>query len=118
MYGAEMDGTQGVRREQMDADGQAGGGNAADSQVARADRGAQTTILRISWALTWAVPVVALVVGIVLTATGVTEVWTPLGDDTYDVTMLAVWPAGIALMAVGVLGTTAAAIATAVSAKR
>lgn len=77
------------------------------------DDRAQIVIRRISWFLAWAVPVVALVVGISLTSAGTAEVWTPMGGESYDVLVLAVWPAGLTLLGVGTLGLTAAAIATA-----
>ncbi|WP_372968896.1 hypothetical protein [Microbacterium sp.] len=74
----------------------------------------RTAVRRLSWAIAWVMPVIALAVGIALTASGTSEVWTPVGDDTYDVTLLAVWPVGLVLLAVGALGLIAAAIATAV----
>lgn len=72
------------------------------------------TVRRLSWTLAWGLPVIALIVGIALTATGAVEQWEPMGDDTYEVTMLAIWPAGLVLLAVGALGITAAAITSAV----
>ena len=74
----------------------------------------RTFIRRLSWALAWGVSVVALIVGISLTATGSVEQLTPLGDDTYDVAFLTVWPVGLVLIAVGALGLVASAITTAV----
>lgn len=74
----------------------------------------QLLVRRTSWALAWGIPLVALIVGIALASTGSIENWTPLGDDTYDVTLIAVWPAGLALLSVGTLGLTAAALVTAV----
>lgn len=71
-------------------------------------------ILQLSWSLAWGVPVVAFIVGVILAGMGAVEQWTPLGDDQFDVTYVAVWPAGLVLLAVGLLGVTAAAIATAV----
>lgn len=73
----------------------------------------RTGIRRLSWTLAWGIPLIALVVGIALTVAGSTEQWEPMGDDTYEVTMLALWPAGLVLLAVGALGVTAVAIATA-----
>lgn len=74
----------------------------------------RTMIRRVSWSIAWVVPVIALITGVSLTGAGTVEQWTPLGDSQYDVTYLAVWPAGLALLAVGLLGVTAAAIAAAV----
>ena len=105
-----MDGTQDAARdgatEQVRTD------SAADPMPPFMSR---TAVRRLSWAIAWVIPVVALVVGIALTASGTSEVWTPVGDDTYDVTLLAVWPVGLVLLAVGALGVIAAAIATAVT---
>lgn len=72
------------------------------------------TVRRLSWTLAWSVPVIALIVGIALTVTGAVEQWEPLGEGAYDVTLFAVWPAGLVLLAVGALGITAAAITSAV----
>lgn len=72
-------------------------------------------IIRLSWFIAWGVPVVAFIVGAVLTGMGSVEQWTPLGGDQYDITYLAVWPVGLVLLAVGLLGVIAAAIATAVT---
>lgn len=74
----------------------------------------RTTVRRLSWMLAWGLPLVALIVGIALTNTGAIEQWTPAGDEMYDVIMLAVWPAGLVLLAVGALGLTAAALTAAV----
>ena len=70
-------------------------------------------ILRLSWSIAWGIPVVAFIVGAVLAGMGTVEQWTPLGDGQFDITYLAVWPAGLVLLAVGLLGVIAAAIATA-----
>lgn len=72
------------------------------------------TARRLSWALAWGVPVIALIVGIWLTAVGSIEQFTPAGDGVFDVTWLAVWPAGLVLLGVGALGLVATALATAV----
>ncbi|MFK3677092.1 hypothetical protein ACI2IP_05140 [Microbacterium sp. NPDC090218] len=74
----------------------------------------RTTIRRLAWTLAWGLPAIALIVGISLTNTGAIEQWTPAGDDSYDVTMLAVWPAGLVLLAVGALGLIASALTTVV----
>lgn len=74
----------------------------------------RTAVRLLSWAIAWVIPVVALAVGIALTTSGTMEQWTPVGDDTYDVTLLAVWPVGLVLLAVGALGLIGTAIATAV----
>lgn len=112
LYGAGMDETQDAPRErtaeQVRSDRDA-------EEVARVQH-QQMVIRRWSWTLAWGIPLVALIVGIALTAKGTGEIWTPVSDgayDTYDVTMFAVWPAGLVLLAVGALGVTAAAIATA-----
>lgn len=78
----------------------------------------EVTIRRLSWMLVWGVALIALIVGISLTSTGSIEQWTPVGDDTYDVTMLAVWPAGLVLLGVGALGVLAAALTWAVLATK
>ena len=52
----------------------------------------------------------SLIVGIWLTAVGTVEQLTPAGEGMFDVTWLAVWPAGLVLLAVGILGVVAAAI--------
>lgn len=72
------------------------------------------TARRLSWGIAWVVPVVALIVGIWLTSAGTIEQLNDLGDDTFDVTLIVVWPAGLVLLGVGALGVVAAAIATAV----
>ncbi|MEV4669490.1 hypothetical protein [Microbacterium sp. LWO12-1.2] len=69
---------------------------------------------RFSWGIAWVVPLVALIVGIWLTSAGTIEQLNDLGDDTFEATYLVVWPAGLVLLGVGVLGVVAAAIATAV----
>lgn len=71
------------------------------------------TARRLSWGIAWVVPVVALIVGIWLTGAGTIEQLNDLGDDTFDVTLIVVWPAGLVLLGVGALGVVAAAIATA-----
>jgi hypothetical protein len=95
---------------------------ATDDRAAESDRTAtaaqeetqRTTVRRLSWMLAWGLPLVALIVGIALTNTGTIEQWTPAGDEMYDVIVLAVWPAGLVLLAVGALGLTAAALTAAV----
>lgn len=67
-----------------------------------------------SWSIAWGIPVIAFIVGVILVSNGTVEHWTPLGDDQFDVSYVAVWPAGLVLLGVGMLGVTAAAIATAV----
>lgn len=69
---------------------------------------------KFSWGVAWVVPVLSLIVGIWLTGAGTIEQYTPAGDGVYDVTWLAVWPAGLVLLGVGALGVVATAIATAV----
>ena len=94
----------------------------ADERAAESDRTIataqddtqRTTVRRLSWMLAWGLPLVALIVSIALTNTGAIEQWTPAGDEMYDVIMLAVWPAGLVLLAVGALGLTAAALTAAV----
>ncbi|WP_435748728.1 hypothetical protein [Microbacterium sp. PMB16] len=73
----------------------------------------QAIIRRLSWSIAWAVPVIAAVTGISLTAAGTVQQVTD-----YDLTILTVWPAGLVLLAVGLLGVTAAAIAAAVTASK
>ncbi|MGK9221151.1 MULTISPECIES: hypothetical protein [unclassified Microbacterium] len=68
---------------------------------------------RLAWGLAWSIPVVALVVGIVLTSSGTLEFTRTYDGYTYEAEHHTVWPAGLALLATGVLGLTAAAIATA-----
>lgn len=67
-----------------------------------------------SWFIAWVIPVVAFIVGVTLVSNGTVERWTPLGDGQFDVAYVVVWPAGLVLLGVGLLGVTAAAIATAV----
>lgn len=74
----------------------------------------QMIIRRTSWSIAWIVPVIVLITGVCLTVAGTIEQWTPIGEGQFDVTYLAVWPAGLVLLAVGLLGVTAAAIAAAV----
>ena len=69
---------------------------------------------KFSWGVAWAVPLVSLIVGIWLTSVGTIEQLNPLGDGTFDVTWIAVWPAGLVLLGVGALGVVAAALAAAV----
>ena len=69
------------------------------------------TVRRLSWTLAWSIPLIALIVGIALTVTGSIEQLEPMGEGSYEVTLLAVWPAGVAFLASGVLGLTAAATA-------
>ncbi|MDQ0727265.1 hypothetical protein [Microbacterium sp. W4I20] len=75
--------------------------------------GRQAIIRRTCWSIAWVVPVIALITGVSLTVAGTVEQWTPIGEGQFEVTYLAVWPAGLALLAVGLLGVTAAAIAAA-----
>lgn len=73
------------------------------------------TIRRVSWSVLRGVPIVALVIGIWLSAAGTIEQLTPAGPDVFDVAVLAVlavWPAGLVLVAVGILDVIAAAITT------
>lgn len=106
-YGAGMDSTPDASRERTTEQGRT---DATDTPPPLLSR---TGIRRLSWTLAWGIPLIALVVGIALTVAGSTEQWEPMGDDTYEVTMLALWPAGLVLLAVGALGVTAVAIATA-----
>ncbi|GGM37146.1 hypothetical protein [Microbacterium saperdae] len=69
---------------------------------------------RFSWGVAWVVPVLSLIVGIWLTSARTIEQLNDLGDGTFDVTLFVVWPAGLVLLGVGVLGVVATAIATAV----
>lgn len=73
---------------------------------------------RALWSIAALVPVVAVIAGIVLTSIGTAEQWTPIGDGQFDVTFLAVWPAGLVLLGVGLLGVIATAIAAAVVSSR
>jgi hypothetical protein len=74
----------------------------------------RTMIRRTSWSIAWVVPVIALITGVSLTVAGTVEQMAPLGEGQFEVTYLAVWPAGLVLLAVGLVGVTAAAIAAAV----
>ncbi|MCS3442832.1 hypothetical protein [Microbacterium phyllosphaerae] len=105
-----MDGTQDAPRERITEQVR----DEAESASSTPPPMSRKTVRRLSWALAWGLPVIALIVGIALTATGAVEQWEPMGDDTYEVTMLAIWPAGLVLLAVGALGVTAAAITSAV----
>ncbi|GAA1232872.1 hypothetical protein JOF42_000758 [Microbacterium phyllosphaerae] len=105
-----MDGTQDAPRERITEQVR----DEAESASSTPPPMSRKTVRRLSWALAWGLPVIALIVGIALTATGAVEQWEPLGEGAYDVTLLAVWPAGLVLLAVGALGLAAAAIATAV----
>lgn len=71
-------------------------------------------IRQLSWTLVWAIPLLALFVGIVLTSIGTTEVWHDYGDGAVDVTLVALWPVGLVLLGAGLLGVMAASIANAV----
>lgn len=74
---------------------------------------------RALWTAAVLISAIAVIVGIVLTTIGTAERWTPIGDGQFDVTYLAVWPAGLVLFGVGLLGLIATAIAAAVvSSKR
>lgn len=66
------------------------------------------------WTLVWLIPMVSLVVGIVLSAKGTADFEGAWDGNYYEIVSYTVWPAGLALLATGVLGLTAAAIATAV----
>lgn len=72
------------------------------------------TVRWLSWGLAWAVPLIALIVGISLTSAGTIERVNDWGDGVIDVTLFVVWPAGLVLLGAGVLGVIAAAIATAI----
>lgn len=103
-----MDGTQDAARERTEQSRtDAQGNEPAPPALSR------KTVRRLSWTIAWSTPLIALIVGIALTATGSIEQLEPMGEGAYEVTMLAVWPAGVAFLAAGVLGLTAAAIATA-----
>lgn len=78
----------------------------------------QRFLRRLSWTISWVLPVLALIVGIALTANGTIAQETPAGDGSVDVTFLTVWPAGLTLLGSGLLGTVAVAIATAVLAEK
>lgn len=78
----------------------------------------QRFLRRLSWTIAWVLPVLALIVGIALTANGTVAQETPAGDGFVNVTFVAVWPAGLALLGSGLLGTVAVAIATAVLAEK
>ncbi|WEK61711.1 MAG: hypothetical protein P0Y60_02800 [Candidatus Microbacterium colombiense] len=108
-----MDTTADVSRENIDT-------TAQDDIEEAAFRERQRELARkVSWGIAWVVPVVALIVGIWLTAVGTVEQYSPAGDGVYDVTWLAVWPAGLVLLGVGILGLTAVSLATAlISTKR
>ena len=103
-----MDGTQDAARERTaQARTDVHGDEPAPPPLSR------RTVRRLSWTLAWCIPLIALIVGIALTVTGSIEQLEPMGEGSYEVTLLAVWPAGVAFLASGVLGLTAAAIATA-----
>lgn len=86
--------------------------------MARMDADEKSDLQRLGrrslWMLTWALPLAALIVGIALTVNGTADVSTPVGDDMYDITLVAVWPAGLVLLGVGALGLIAAALVSAV----
>lgn len=76
--------------------------------LASADAHRQQLVRQWSWALVWLLPAVLTIVGIVLTSGGTVEVVSQY-EETY-VTLVAVWPAGLTLLGVGLLGLMAAAI--------
>lgn len=85
-----------------------------DAVTVSAEEAQRTTIRRWAWTVAAGLPLIASIVGISLTSTGTIEQWKALGDDTYDVVMLAVWPAGLVLLSVGLLGLIATALTAAV----
>lgn len=78
----------------------------------------QRFLRRLSWGTAWVLPLLALIVGIALTANGTIAQEIPSGGGFVDVTFLTVWPAGLTLLGSGLLGTVAVAIATAVLAEK
>jgi hypothetical protein len=85
-----------------------------DAATVSAEEAQRTIIRRWSWTVAVGLPLIAMIVGIALTSTGTIEQWNSLGDDMYDVVMLAVWPAGLVLLSVGLLGLIATALTAAV----
>lgn len=74
-----------------------------------------TRIRRFSRIIAWAVPVVALIVGIVLTSVGDVSFWQSVGtaaDSTtsYESRSAVLWPVGLVLIGAGVLSLTATAL--------
>lgn len=70
---------------------------------------------RAAWWLAWGIPVVALVVGIVLTSNGTLEFTTTYDGYSYEANYVTVWPVGLVLLGTGILGLLAAALATAIT---
>lgn len=69
------------------------------------------TIRWVSWTAAWGIPLVVLIVGIVLTSVGTVQ------QVDYDTLFIVeVWPAGLVLLAAGLLGLMSVAIANAVRA--
>ncbi|WP_226533599.1 hypothetical protein [Microbacterium paraoxydans] len=85
-----------------------------DAATVSAEEAQRTVIRRWSWTVAVGLPLIASIIGIALTSTGTVEQWNSLGDDTYDVVMFAVWPAGLVLLSVGLLGLIATALTAAV----
>lgn len=69
----------------------------------------------LAWTLAWGIPSASLIVGIVLTVMAQVDVRAETGAHTYEASKILVWPTGIALLATGILGLTAAALATALT---
>lgn len=90
------------------ADGRLGGDASAATRA--------QTVRMVSWVLAWGLPVVSLIIGIVLTSVGSVEVWEDYSDGMATAYQVAVWPAGITLMAAGLAGLMAVAIINAVRA--
>lgn len=85
-----------------------------DQASVSAEEVQQRNIRRWAWTVAVGLPLIASIIGVALTSAGTTEQWNSLGDDTYDVVMLAVWPAGLVLLSVGLLGLIATALTAAV----
>ncbi|MDQ0647286.1 hypothetical protein QFZ53_001482 [Microbacterium natoriense] len=69
----------------------------------------------LAWMLAWGIPSASLILGIVLTVMAQVDVWAEFGAHTYEASRIVVWPAGVALLATGVLGLTAVSLATALT---
>jgi hypothetical protein len=85
-----------------------------DVAVVAAEETRRTILRRLAWTLAWGLSLIALIVGIALTNAGSIDQSTPVDDEMYEVIMIAVWPAGLVLLAVGALGLIASALTAAV----
>ncbi|WP_217176996.1 hypothetical protein [Streptomyces sp. AC495_CC817] len=70
---------------------------------------------RITWTVAWLVPIVSLIVGVVLTGINSVTVWSEFDGDSAIGSEVAVWPAGLLLLGVGLIGLTASALVAAIT---